>query len=145
MGESILLDVKNGETVYDAVDTQDIERETLFDENANASTEHLHPPLPQQAPPNAVDVTSAGQAGIMLGILNVSMVIPQFLITGVASIIFTIMEPKKSGLERRSAGADFDNTNARGIGIVMRIGAGAALIAAILSYRFTRDRLSHKS
>ena len=144
MGESILLDARNGEAIYDGVDAQDIEREVLFDEHANTSTEHLHPPLPPQAQPSAVDVTSANQAGIMLGILNVSMVIPQFLITGLASLIFKFLEPKETGIERRSAGADFENTNARGIGIVMRIGAGAALIAAILSYRFTKDRLSHR-
>ncbi|TIB98798.1 MFS general substrate transporter [Wallemia mellicola] len=142
VGESILLDAKNGEGDYTAISRQDVEREVLFDENINSSTEHLHPPLPQQAPPNAVDLTSSSQAGIMLGILNVSMVIPQFLITGVASIIFSIMEPKKNDFEKKSASADFDNTNARGIGIVMRIGACAALIAGILSWRFTKDRLS---
>ncbi|TIA99614.1 hypothetical protein E3P94_02170 [Wallemia ichthyophaga] len=140
LGESILLDAKNGEIMYDA---EDVEREVLFDSNSS-STEHLHPPLPLQAPPNAIDVTSSSQAGVMLGILNVSTVVPQFLITAISSFIFSFIEPKKNGLEHRSAGADFENTNTRGIGIIMRIGACAALVAAILSYRFTKDRLSRR-
>jgi len=38
------------------------------------------------------------KAGIILGIHNIFIVIPQFLISGISSIIFAIMDPEKSGL-----------------------------------------------
>ncbi|KAI0316041.1 MFS general substrate transporter [Amylostereum chailletii] len=38
----------------------------------------------------------SGKAGIILGIHNIFIVVPQFLVTGLASIIFAILEPDKS-------------------------------------------------
>ncbi|GJJ14594.1 hypothetical protein Clacol_008860 [Clathrus columnatus] len=45
------------------------------------------------------DRTIEDNAGIILGIHNVFVVIPQFIITGLSSIIFAIMDPEKSALD----------------------------------------------
>ena len=157
VGESILLDSKENDDVnYIPINNSNIvENEVLFNNNVNdyeydeSNQQPRFPPtisstsstLNEHQQQQPLPKTAASQAGVMLGILNVSMVIPQFLITGIASVIFKLMEPSNH-LGKRSASADFSNTNAKGIGIVMRIGACAAFIAAILSYRFTKERLS---
>lgn len=43
------------------------------------------------------------QAGIILGIHNIFIVIPQFIITGLSSILFAIMDPEKSVLASHGA------------------------------------------
>ncbi|KAI0046327.1 MFS general substrate transporter [Auriscalpium vulgare] len=43
----------------------------------------------------------SSKAGIILGIHNVFIVIPQFLVTGLSAIIFAILEPDKSVLHQR--------------------------------------------
>lgn len=40
----------------------------------------------------------SGKAGVILGIQNISVVIPQFLVTGIASLVFAIFDPQTNGL-----------------------------------------------
>jgi len=46
----------------------------------------------------------SSKAGVILGIHNIFIVIPQFLVTGLSSIIFAIFEPGKSVLHGHSPG-----------------------------------------
>ncbi|KZT22893.1 MFS general substrate transporter [Neolentinus lepideus HHB14362 ss-1] len=46
----------------------------------------------------------SSKAGVILGIHNIFIVIPQFLVTGLSSIIFAIFEPSKSVLHGHSPG-----------------------------------------
>ncbi|TFY82103.1 hypothetical protein EWM64_g1909 [Hericium alpestre] len=46
----------------------------------------------------------AAKAGIIIGIHNVFVVVPQFLVTGISSVIFALFEPDKSVLHGHHAG-----------------------------------------
>ncbi|KAG8942104.1 hypothetical protein FRC04_003859 [Tulasnella sp. 424] len=46
----------------------------------------------------------SNKAGIILGIHNIFVVIPQFLVTGLSSILFALLEPHKSVLDQGHAG-----------------------------------------
>ncbi|KAG7095537.1 hypothetical protein E1B28_006275 [Marasmius oreades] len=54
------------------------------------------------------DVTSgsglSAKAGIILGIHNIFIVIPQFLVTGISSVIFALIDPSKSVLHGKHPG-----------------------------------------
>lgn len=52
-------------------------------------------PLSPSSPRAAQGKSTADKAGVILGIHNVFVVLPQFLVTGLSSVIFSIMEPDK--------------------------------------------------
>ncbi|RKP33484.1 hypothetical protein BJ085DRAFT_3030, partial [Dimargaris cristalligena] len=75
-------------------------------------------------------------AGIILGIHNMFVVMPQFLISFVSSIIFALFE---SGSNSAEAGAhEPADNNAVTIGWILRIGGVASLVAAYLSLQITK-------
>ncbi|GBE83684.1 major facilitator superfamily domain-containing protein [Sparassis latifolia] len=108
----------------------------------------------------------ADKAGIILGIHNIFIVMPQFIMTALASIIFAILEPGKSVLSGHRGGfrnstlpatnstgnnteaelfaLDFrDEVNAaarpNSYAIVFRLGGIAAAIAFVLTVRLARQ------
>lgn len=70
-------------------------------------------------------------AGSVLGLHNVAIVIPQFLVTAISSLIFAIMEPDKES--DQDAGQSSDT-----LGLIFRLGGCCALIAGILAVRLVR-------
>ncbi|OCH90826.1 MFS general substrate transporter [Obba rivulosa] len=62
----------------------------------------------------AVDANEGGglaaKAGIVIGIHNIFIVMPQFIMTGIASIIFAIVDPGKSALGRHTGGGTSGNS-----------------------------------
>ncbi|EGO26619.1 hypothetical protein SERLADRAFT_436429 [Serpula lacrymans var. lacrymans S7.9] len=112
----------------------------------------------------------SSQAGVILGIHNMFIVVPQFLVTGISSIIFAIFEPDKSILHGHHPGSttaanntvqaaspdstsgnlflrqeetDIPNTGPNSVAIIFRIGGVAAAIAFVLCWRLARE-LKHK-
>jgi len=106
--------------------------------------------------------TSAGgigdKAGIILGIHNIFLVIPQFLVTGLSSIIFAIYEPQLSVLDAPHTGlstpapplngtisdavlrrAEFEERGFDSIGFLFRLGGVCAAVACVLCYRLSRE------
>ncbi|KAG8215937.1 major facilitator superfamily domain-containing protein [Butyriboletus roseoflavus] len=104
------------------------------------------------------------QAGAIIGIHNVFIVIPQFLVTGLSSIIFAIFDPDISALHGHHVGntQPSDGTSAppsqdavrqlltrsddnrfNSIAIIFRLGGIAAAIAFILSYRLAKELKRH--
>ncbi|KAF8128960.1 major facilitator superfamily domain-containing protein [Boletus edulis] len=105
----------------------------------------------------------SAQAGAIIGIHNMFIVIPQFLVTGLSSIIFALLDPDKSVLQghhpgnTQSQSGDGSGTAAsatrgmsmvaregegRGIdsiAVIFRLGGISAAIAFVLSYRLARD------
>jgi solute carrier family 45 protein 1/2/4 len=79
----------------------------------------------------------------VLGLHNVAVVIPQFLVTALSSLIFAIMEPK-SGSGDSPTSADGSPADAPvgqrsdALGIVFRLGGCCALVAGILAVRLVR-------
>ncbi|KAI7822103.1 major facilitator superfamily domain-containing protein [Kickxella alabastrina] len=84
------------------------------------------------------DGVSLLEGGAILGIHNMYVVLPQFVINGVSSLVFMLIG-RQSGNDLRSVEflalqAVAAATGAvDGVGVVLRIGAGSALIAAFLT------------
>jgi solute carrier family 45 protein 1/2/4 len=103
----------------------------------------------------------SSQAGAILGIHNMFIVIPQFLVTGLSSIIFSIFDPDKSILHGHHPGNtqpgngtatpqdvtrhrfprsdDLVQTKPNSIAIIFRLGGLAAAIAFFLSWRLAKE------
>jgi len=86
---------------------------------------HLHDP----APTNDV-------AGEMLGIMNVFVTLPQFIMTFVSSVVFAILEPGKS--RELTEGRVGDRSGVPAIAVVMVIGGFGSLVAAWLTMKLRR-------
>ncbi|KDQ54090.1 hypothetical protein JAAARDRAFT_136172 [Jaapia argillacea MUCL 33604] len=71
----------------------------------------------------------SAKAGVILGIHNIFIVIPQFLMTGLSSIIFAIFEPTKSVLHHHRPG------NTRPIGNVTLAASANTTLNDLLSLR----------
>jgi solute carrier family 45, member 1/2/4 len=83
---------------------------------------HLHEP----APTNDV-------AGEMLGIMNVFVTLPQFIMTFVSSIVFAILEPGKS--KELTEGKSEGSGGVSAIAVVMVIGGLGSLVAGWLTMK----------
>jgi len=86
---------------------------------------HLHEP----APTNDV-------AGEMLGIMNVFVTLPQFIMTFVSSIVFAILEPGKS--KELTEGKTQGNGGVSAIAVVMVIGGLGSLVAGWLTMKLRK-------
>lgn len=126
-----------------------------------SSTQMSHDALPRRLKKNLNGLSS--QAGAILGIHNMFIVVPQFLVTGLSSIIFAIFDPQKSVLHSHHPGnaIPVNGTNAtsgnvmrhildrdedlsvktgpNSIAIIFRLGGVAAAVAFILCWRLARE------
>lgn len=77
--------------------------------------------------------TESSSAGALLGIHNIYIVLPQFLVSFLSSLVFAAIEPHPSGSD------DGDTSDQPGnpetIGVMLRIGGVMAGIAALLSLK----------
>lgn len=80
--------------------------------------------------------SSSEESGVVLGIQNVYVVLPQFLVTFMSSIIFAFLEPA-TDLDGIESTADVDDKDA--IGLVMRIGGITTAIAGYLTWRLIKS------
>jgi len=86
--------------------------------------------LPLEAPDST---TVQDEAGGVVGILNTAIVIPQFVMIGVSSAIFSIFDPNRGVINGK-----FDNEEKGGVdavGLVFRIAGLAAFGAFYLTLR----------
>ncbi|TFK31761.1 major facilitator superfamily domain-containing protein [Crucibulum laeve] len=71
----------------------------------------------------------SAKAGIILGIHNVFVVVPQFLITGLSAIVFAIFDPQKSVLPAHHSGGAAPGAVANST--VLAVGIGNATVADV--------------
>lgn len=111
------------------------------------------------------------KAGVILGIQNIFIVVPQFLVTGMTSFIFAILEPHKSVLHGDHPGKTPPNPNTtssttttaadnstlvssrqeahgppsgpNSVAIIFRIGGIWAIIAFVLTWRLAKELRRH--
>ncbi|KAI0279577.1 major facilitator superfamily domain-containing protein [Russula aff. rugulosa BPL654] len=109
----------------------------------------------------------SAKAGIILGIHNIFVVIPQFLVTGLTALLFAILEPQRSVLHGSHPGTIPPNLNTTAssivnnnstaspatsrqdtvspisgpssVAIIFRIGGIWAIVAFVLSWRLSKD------
>jgi len=93
------------------------------------------------------------KAGIILGIHNISVVIPQFLVNGLAALIFALLEPQRTVLAHGPSSTIASNAtiiplestdavavrDTDSIGVVLRIGGFSALVACYFAYKLAKD------
>ncbi|QRV84507.1 MFS/sugar transport protein [Ceratobasidium sp. AG-Ba] len=95
------------------------------------------------------------KAGIILGIHNLVVVLPQFLVTGLSAILFALLEPQRSVLHGNHNATIPPGTNitlplmtreeveedasSDSIGLIFRIGGVSAAIAGLLAWRLSRE------
>jgi solute carrier family 45, member 1/2/4 len=72
----------------------------------------------------------------MLGLMNVFVTLPQFIMTFVSSIVFAILEPGKS--KELTEGTTEGKTGVSAIAVVMVIGGLGSLVAVWLTIKFRR-------
>ncbi|KAL1677143.1 major facilitator superfamily domain-containing protein [Schizophyllum commune] len=77
----------------------------------------------------------AAKAGIILGIHNLFIVIPQFIVTGVSSIIFAIFDPDQSVLHGGHGGIPMHNSTTTDDGADVDAAASGDLAFRALAYR----------
>ncbi|KAJ1300914.1 hypothetical protein OPQ81_003339 [Rhizoctonia solani] len=105
----------------------------------------------------SVDEGVGSKAGIILGIHNLVVVLPQFLVTGLSAVLFALLEPHRSVLHGKHPGnvppgtnitLPLNNLEAReeetdassdSIGLIFRIGGVSAAVASLLAWRLARE------
>ncbi|KAF4549372.1 General alpha-glucoside permease-like protein 2 [Elsinoe fawcettii] len=73
-------------------------------------------------------------AGIYLGILNLYTTLPQFVATGISTVVFMIFEPGRGQGEKQGVRTE----GISGIAVCLAIGAGSSLVAWGATRRFMR-------
>ncbi|KAL5639507.1 hypothetical protein ACGC1H_006221 [Rhizoctonia solani] len=105
----------------------------------------------------SVDDGVGSKAGIILGIHNLVVVLPQFLVTGLSAVLFALFEPHRSVLHGKHPGNVPPGTNitlplnnleireeetdasSDSIGLIFRIGGVSAAVASLLAWRLARE------
>ncbi|SJX61367.1 related to general alpha-glucoside permease [Sporisorium reilianum f. sp. reilianum] len=84
--------------------------------------------------------STLSHAGSVLGLHNVAVVIPQFLVTAISSVIFALMEPSGGGGSGQdgNTGEAEQGQNSDALGLIFRLGGCCALVAGILAVRLVR-------
>lgn len=92
-------------------------------------------------PPSGTPASEASSAGALLGIHNIYIVLPQFLVSFLSSLVFAAIEPKTSspGDPTTELPAVEAAGNPDTIGVMLRFGGVMAGIAALLSIRLWKQ------
>ncbi|KAH9857374.1 MFS general substrate transporter [Lenzites betulinus] len=96
----------------------------------------------------------AAKAGIIIGIHNIFVVIPQFIMTGVASLIFLLLDPSKAAInvedvaeplsDAGTRAEDIDrNAGPNSYAVIYRIGGLSVAVAFVLTLRLARELRRH--
>ncbi|CAG8614214.1 18765_t:CDS:2 [Rhizophagus irregularis] len=89
-----------------------------------------------------VNISTNSEAGVLFGIMNTYIVLPEFLVTFFNSIVFAILEP--GGYDDNDTDIDTrqrhqthtnENLNADAIGFVLRFGGFMTIVAGIISIK----------
>jgi len=83
------------------------------------------------------------QIGLILGIHNISIVAPQFVMTGISSLVFAILDPESAIGDPSQPGSDnlepqYQGSGLRSFAVIYRVAGLSALVAAVLAWRLSR-------
>ena len=93
------------------------------------------------SPPSGTSSSEASSAGALLGIHNIYIVLPQFLVSFLSSLVFAAIEPKPSSLGDSTTELPAEEVagNPNTIGVMLRFGGVMAGIAALLSIKLWKQ------
>ncbi|RIA80349.1 major facilitator superfamily domain-containing protein [Glomus cerebriforme] len=128
----------------DSEDNNEVDTENLRTSRKN-SNEEIISDLPLMDSHNDISINHSShstEAGVLLGIHNMYIVLPEFLVTFFNSIVFAILEPGGNQEEiiarqrqHHSHPHSNGNLNADAIGFILRFGGLMTIIAGILSIK----------
>ncbi|PKK75946.1 MFS general substrate transporter [Rhizophagus irregularis] len=131
----------NEETViYNLVEGGDNDNDSEDNDN-EVDTENLRRTSKDLKNSN-VNISTNSEAGVLFGIMNTYIVLPEFLVTFFNSIVFAILEP--GGYDDNDTDIDTrqrhqthtnENLNADAIGFVLRFGGFMTIVAGIISIK----------
>lgn len=148
----------------DPNETIDLDNTTVILRHSDESAASIASFSDPQIPATPAAASTADKAGLILGIHNVFIVLPQFVITAISSLVFFLMEPAgdaapplgpntPAGIVNGSVTADAvravttvireqlekpKTSSPDAVGLIFRIGGTSAAIGAYLSYRLMR-------
>ncbi|KAG0252349.1 hypothetical protein BG011_007032 [Mortierella polycephala] len=101
-------------------------------DDSRSTSDLVRSEVPAPPPP-----TEASSAGALLGIHNIYIVLPQFLVSFLSSVVFAAIEPQ----QQQGAGEQPTEgpSNPETIGVMLRFGGIMAGIAALLSLRLWKQ------
>lgn len=112
-----------------------------FSSDSNSATGPGSTALP--SPSSGASNSEASSAGALLGIHNIYIVLPQFLVSFLSSLVFAAIEPKTSSSPGDPTGDQVLVAETAGnpdtIGVMLRFGGVMAGIAALLSLRLWKQ------
>jgi len=169
LGEAILLDTSSIDDDEDGegirlTDTRTSERVIFLADDENEETRRISGEEERHGLAVSTNIEERGtiksvqdglsaKAGVILGLHNIFIVVPQFMVTGLAAIIFAILDPTKSVVHHPSVNSGADagvvdrqevsggetNRGQNSVAIIFRVGGVAALVAFVLSLRLARE------
>ncbi|KAF8963838.1 hypothetical protein BGZ46_000882 [Entomortierella lignicola] len=111
-------------------DIRDVSRPLIRSSTSDPSSSSATQPAPVGPPPEATS------AGALLGIHNIYIVLPQFLVSFLSSLVFAAIEPRP---EDNTGDQPDQPGDPETIGVMLRIGGVMAGIAALLSLRLWKQ------
>ncbi|CAB4404020.1 unnamed protein product [Rhizophagus irregularis] len=131
----------NEETViYNLVEGGDNDNDSEDNDN-EVDTENLRRSSKDLKNSN-VNISTNSEAGVLFGIMNTYIVLPEFLVTFFNSIVFAILEPggyddndTDINTRQRHQTHTHENLNADAIGFVLRFGGFMTIVAGIISIK----------
>jgi len=103
--------------------------------SVRASNEEATSEVPFIDSHGGISTNDSSETGILLGIQNIYVVLPQFLVTFFSSIVFAILEPSGNKNTTRQHHPHDKSLDADSIGFVLRFGGLMAIFAGILSFK----------
>ncbi|KAL1743634.1 major facilitator superfamily domain-containing protein [Schizophyllum fasciatum] len=100
---------RNG-SASDGITSPERRGSVMSNSGAQMSVVNIHSITSEDGAPKEAGGGLAAKAGIILGIHNLFIVIPQFIVTGLSSIIFAIFDPHQSVLHGGHGGVPMHNT-----------------------------------
>ncbi|RGB26496.1 major facilitator superfamily domain-containing protein [Rhizophagus diaphanus] len=131
----------NEETIiYNLVEGGDNDNDSEDNDN-EVDTENLR--RTSKDPKNSnVNISTNSEAGVLFGIMNTYIVLPEFLVTFFNSIVFAILEPggyddyvTDIDTRQRHQTHTHENLNADAIGFILRFGGFMTIVAGIISIK----------
>ncbi len=147
------VDEETNQLMYNLVETgvvlegSDSDSEDHRKASRRTSNEETTSELPFIDSHGGISTDDSSEAGLLLGIHNMYIVLPQFLVTFFSSIVFAILEPNDGGSNDTNITTrqhphphQGKKLSADSIGFVLRFGGIMAIIAAILSIKLWRNK-----
>ncbi|KAF8609436.1 MFS general substrate transporter [Ceratobasidium sp. AG-I] len=141
LGEAIAAEQPGGRVRGGAstADLDDLNLALLNETDDWENLERASESQTQQPPPETEHAPQ--QAGVILGIHNIFVVIPQFVIIGVSSAVFALLDTQQLLHPGKSSGTDPipPGKQSESIGVVFRIGGICSGVAALLTLQLAKS------